>query len=319
MKKRTKNASLSIVIVTKNRKALLQSCLSSLVFQTQPPSEIIVVDNGSDDGTVGLVNSFSQQVKIPIYLIQDKRLGYPFIYNTGLKKAQSRWVGVIDDDCLVDNQWVESMMRVINKYPDSSAILGATETQKTQNTFSLLTHIFDRYWKENGVIRNRVIDFEILDNKNIVYNKKFLTTHAIAFDEARATQFLGAGEDSDVGRQIEKVDGKAYFNRHAIVQHKDPDNLIWFIKKYLSSYAGYLYFREKWKNTLVYRTNQKKLLMIFFEITKKYQLNIFKKNLLFIVLIFFTVLSFILTKLQRFTFIKRQILQLRNPNLQVSL
>ena len=63
------NPLISVVIVNWNRRDLLRACLDSLAAQTFTDFEIIVVDNGSDDGSAAMV----KEMERPIRLIEKDR------------------------------------------------------------------------------------------------------------------------------------------------------------------------------------------------------------------------------------------------------
>lgn len=295
MKKTIKDVSLSVVIVTKNRKKSLQNCLNSLVFQTQSPAEIVIVDNDSNDGTPEMVRNFSQIVNIPVHLVKEKMNGYPFIYNRGLKAARYPWVAFIDDDCVAAENWIQEHSSFLNAHQDANVIIGESQTI-SNNIWSLSILILDQHWKKNGVSGNKVIDYEILDNKNIVYSQKFLKENKINFDTKRSSFLLGAAEDSDLGKQIEMNNGKAFFNSKAKIKHQDPTNFKWFLKRYFRSYAAYLYFKEKWPNPPK-RSAHIRLNEIIEATMHEYQLNIWRQMSLYVLLFTIVSSSVILSKL----------------------
>lgn len=99
----------SIVIPTLNRKNDLRDCLNSLRNLDYPKSlyEIIVVDNGSSDGTKELVGCEFREVK----LIMEQRRGTSFARNAGVRYSIGSIIAFIDDDCLADRSWLRNMVR----------------------------------------------------------------------------------------------------------------------------------------------------------------------------------------------------------------
>ncbi|KKQ88440.1 MAG: hypothetical protein UT13_C0001G0086 [Candidatus Pacebacteria bacterium GW2011_GWF2_38_9] len=98
----------------------------------------------------------------------------------------------IDDDCVADVDWYESIKKELLSLDINTeivAILGNSQTYYKNNLFSLLTLFKDKIWKGSKIKKNKVLDFEILDNKNIVYNKNFLIKNKLSFDESRVRFF----------------------------------------------------------------------------------------------------------------------------------
>jgi|GEM_PF-833696 len=240
---------ISVVIVTRNRAVLLKKVIHSLLVQTVLPDEILIVDNHSEDETKKIVLHLQGLKKVLIRYAFEKKIGYPIVHNTGLKNAAYKWVAFIDDDCIADKNWVRELKRSIQKNSDAVVILGESKTLYPQNIFSLTIYLLDQNWKKNRIHGQRILNYEILDNKNIVYNNPFLKKHRIAFDEKRVCILHGAAEDCDLGKQIEKAGGVALYQKMAVVSHLDPTHFFWFCKRYIKSYAAYLFFAQKWPQT----------------------------------------------------------------------
>lgn len=98
----------SVVIPTLNRRHNLRNCLTSLINMNYPISkfEIIVVDNGCTDGTERLLEREFPEVRI----ILEKRKGVAFARNTGSKHAKGLIIAYTDDDCIVDPNWLRSLV-----------------------------------------------------------------------------------------------------------------------------------------------------------------------------------------------------------------
>ena len=116
------------VVVTYNRKALLEECLTALLDQTRPLDEIIVIDNASTDGTEDLVNAQFQGVT---YVKLAKNTGGAGGFHEGMKLAFEKghdWIWVMDDDSIAMADALEQLtncpMIVADKvYALASAVL----------------------------------------------------------------------------------------------------------------------------------------------------------------------------------------------------
>lgn len=84
------------MIPTHNRPALLKETLESVLAQTRPAREIIVVDNGSNDETGQMIEAYGTQV---LYLKMEP-VGQQAARNAGIAAATSRWIATLDDDDL---------------------------------------------------------------------------------------------------------------------------------------------------------------------------------------------------------------------------
>lgn len=97
--------SISVVVITLNRAKSLRETLDSLVRQMRRPDEVVVVDNGSTDGTKEAVLSFKDRLNIK-YVYEGRR-GIPYARNAGVRNAAKDIIAFIDDDCMADRNWLK--------------------------------------------------------------------------------------------------------------------------------------------------------------------------------------------------------------------
>jgi len=91
---------IAVLIPTKNRKALLQRALTSVVTQDVLPDEIIVVNDGSQDDTMDFLNDFVVLNQAVTFQVINKKEsgGVNVARNDGIKISQSDWIAFLDDD-----------------------------------------------------------------------------------------------------------------------------------------------------------------------------------------------------------------------------
>ncbi len=102
----------SAIVVNYNRARMLIECVDSLVRQTVPLHEIIVVDNGSSDGSADLLRrAHGGWVKI---VELDENLGFAGGNNAGAREASGEWLALINNDAVADPRWVERTLRAVS-------------------------------------------------------------------------------------------------------------------------------------------------------------------------------------------------------------
>jgi glycosyltransferase involved in cell wall biosynthesis len=92
---------ISVIIPTHNRAGQVESAIRSVVAQTHPASEVIVVDDGSTDNTEGAVRSISSELPslgTAIRYMRQDHAGPAVARNTGIHTAQADWVAFLDSD-----------------------------------------------------------------------------------------------------------------------------------------------------------------------------------------------------------------------------
>ena len=99
----------SVIIPTYNRKHTLKRAIQSVYIQSLPPFEIIVVDDGSNDGTKEWVKQKYPDIK---YIYQ-KNSGVSSARNKGIKIARGDWIALLDsDDEWLPNKLNEQINRI---------------------------------------------------------------------------------------------------------------------------------------------------------------------------------------------------------------
>lgn len=88
----------SLVVPVLNRKEYIEKTIDSIVSSRVAFQEIILVDNGSTDGTYELVQTFPRRYSIPIIVIREEKAGAPAARNRGLLQSSCKWVCFFDSD-----------------------------------------------------------------------------------------------------------------------------------------------------------------------------------------------------------------------------
>ena len=116
----------SVVVCTRNRSAILGSCLDHLARLTYPHVEVIVVDNApADDSTRRVVHAIDDS---RFRYVLESRPGLSFARNRGLAEARGRYVGYTDDDVTVDRNWVHGLVRGFGRRGDVGCVTGLVAT-----------------------------------------------------------------------------------------------------------------------------------------------------------------------------------------------
>ena len=93
---------ISVVIPTFNRIRLVARAIDSVLKQSLNPYEIIVVDDGSDDGTSEMIQNKYKSIK----LIQQQNDGVSAARNKGIEHAKGDWIALLDSD----DEWTEKKL-----------------------------------------------------------------------------------------------------------------------------------------------------------------------------------------------------------------
>lgn len=109
---------ISVVIPLYNKAAEIGSTLRSVLCQTAPPREIIVVDDGSTDDGAAIVRRMAPG---RVTLVSQSNAGVSAARNRAIGMASGRWVALLDGDDLWCPDHLERMASLIRRYPDCGA------------------------------------------------------------------------------------------------------------------------------------------------------------------------------------------------------
>jgi GT2 family glycosyltransferase len=111
-------ARLSVVVVTYNNRDLNRLCLQSLLARTEWPNrEILVVDNASSDGTVGLLDEMSERhADLRVVRLGTNR-GFPAAANIGLSESSGVHLVLLNNDTVVPRGWATALVRHLSSDP----------------------------------------------------------------------------------------------------------------------------------------------------------------------------------------------------------
>jgi len=104
-----------------NRRELLRSCLQSLTRQKlEHPFEVIVVDNGSDDGSAEMaVKEFSENPAFRLSLIRNQlNVGFCAGNNQGFATSDSEFVALLNNDAEAEPDWLAALVRAFEVRPE---------------------------------------------------------------------------------------------------------------------------------------------------------------------------------------------------------
>jgi GT2 family glycosyltransferase len=111
----------SVVIVTWNGRQYLTPCFDALLPQLPRNSEIILVDNGSHDGTASWALAAYPQVRV---LALAHNAGFAGGTNAGIRVARSDLILLINNDAFAEPGFVEALLVAAQRHPDAGAVAG---------------------------------------------------------------------------------------------------------------------------------------------------------------------------------------------------
>lgn len=123
----------SIIVPAYNCRAVLERCIASICSQTYTNLEIIIVDDGSTDGTSQLCDVL-QESDTRIRVIHKMNGGVSSARNAGLKTAQGEYVQFVDSDDWIEEDMTEKLVTALEKNKVSLVLCGYVKHEKEKVT-----------------------------------------------------------------------------------------------------------------------------------------------------------------------------------------
>jgi glycosyltransferase involved in cell wall biosynthesis len=98
--------SVSVVVAVRNARATIAACVDSLLALDPEPIEVLVVDNGSTDGTRELLDGYADRITV----LQETKRGAGAARNAGIAAARGHMVAFTDADCIVEPAWLGNLV-----------------------------------------------------------------------------------------------------------------------------------------------------------------------------------------------------------------
>lgn len=224
--------SISVIVPTFERVGLLQRCLGGLLRQTLRGSryEVIVVDNGSTDGTAVMVERLARarRSREPVSLryVLEPRRGVSYAKNAGLQAARGAIIAYLDDDAIPGPQWAETIVRDFERVDPFPHVVGGP-------AYPLFTGrrpawYRDAYETATWGDEPRFLErHEFFFGLNVAFRRDMLEAVG-GFDPDLGMKgpYLVFGEDEEVFERLWKAADErlaAYYDPETSVRHLIPD------------------------------------------------------------------------------------------------
>lgn len=224
----------SVVIPAYNAERLLPECLKSLYDQTVPRDqyEIIVVDDGSTDGTAKAAGSFPG-----VRVVSQKNQGPAAARNLGAREAGADIVLFTDSDCVPERDWVERMLEPFGRDPKLAGDKGRYLTRQKELAARFVQAEYqDKY---RLLEKHREIDF--IDTYSAGFRREAFLRYG-GYD----TSFpVACAEDVELSFRMSNGGERMVYVPGAVVYHRHPDRWgAYFRKKYKFAYWRMLAVRK---------------------------------------------------------------------------
>lgn len=220
--------SVSIAIVTRRRPLLLARCLQSIEQLNHKPDIVLIIDNDALAQTKPIAQQFSN--RLPLIYIKESRQGVAYARNAALRQVTTSLLGFIDDDCVLDRNWVTQGLQSVS-LPRVSYVVGRSLLFNQKSVLAQAKHIHQTYWFFQKLRAHNVIPTPFnFDTKNMLLRVADFKKARVRFDPSFTIGAIDSS-DTDMGFQVAAAGLVGVYNKNLIVAHEEVEQFAPFFSK----------------------------------------------------------------------------------------
>ncbi|MEW6295911.1 MAG: glycosyltransferase [Candidatus Diapherotrites archaeon] len=211
----------SVIIPFYNSEKTIVKCLQGLERQHFNEFNVILVDDGSTDKSLELINEFEKKSRLKIKILKIKHRGPAGARNFGAKKSKAGIIVFLDSDCIAPQDFLKKISEDFKKY----CVAGVGGTYRTLNRKSIIARYsgYEIEWRHSR--QPEFTDF--LGSYCCAYKRSIF----LGFNGFNESFPQASGEDPELSFRISKAGRRLLFDKSIFVWHRHPSNLIEYLKK----------------------------------------------------------------------------------------
>ncbi len=209
----------SFIIVNWNGASFLAECIESILHQSYNPTELIVVDNGSTDGSLEIIRRYPE-IRLIVNLTN---LGYGPANNQGISEAKGEVIAFVNNDVVLDLDWLHGIVPALLISNHIGMCAGKTLSYFQKDLIDNTGHLL--FW--DGINRGRGRMQRDMGQFDSVEQAFFPSGSACIFRTSVLRQigtfdedFFLYGDDAEIGIRGRLAGWECAFAPHAIAYHR---------------------------------------------------------------------------------------------------
>jgi glycosyltransferase involved in cell wall biosynthesis len=195
---------ISVVVCAFNEEHYLAGCLHSILAQTRPPDELVVVDNNSSDGTAAVARA----IGVPV--VNEARRGLVHARDAGRRATRGELLVYVDADTRLPIQWLERVERRFHRRRSLVGLSGACRFYD----WDALGRAMVRAYDMTAAPLTHTIVHHVLHMGAVFYGGAFcVRREALTAIGGFDTSIEFHGEDTNLGRRLSRVGAVALSSR----------------------------------------------------------------------------------------------------------
>lgn len=212
------NELVSVIIPSYNRAAYIEAAINSALDQTYGPVEVIVVDDGSTDGSYEKLQQWEERGKLVLLTHPERRnRGQSASINLGIQQAAGSYIAILDSDDMFAKEKLADQVAFLEANPETGMVYGQGHAVDADGNF-LFKVPGDGHQELSDPNRLLLDCYMALPGGSLVRRSVFET--AGLFEES-----FRAGQDHDMAIRIMEATRCAYLPKLAFYYRKHDDSI----------------------------------------------------------------------------------------------
>ena len=205
---------ISLYVCAYNDEKEIDEVIIGILNLDPKPNEIIIVNDGSTDGTLEILNKYKNNITI---FNLTKNMGLGHARNIGIKNSKNNIVAALDSDVIPEKTWLLKIYNSMIKYNSQLCAGQLIETNLKNNRYNCWRNIHLMH----KIFRKTIPDVHSFSaGSNMILNKN-AWNKVNGYDE----QYLSAGDDVDFCNKLRNNGFKISYDNDAHCYHLQNDNL----------------------------------------------------------------------------------------------
>ncbi|MCP9470687.1 MAG: glycosyltransferase [Nitrospira sp.] len=237
----------SIIIPMYNNLELTKQCLTAMASSTTGVDyEVILVDNGSADGTTAFLQTLQGDVQV---IRNDENLGFAKACNQGAKAARGKYLVFLNNDTIPQPNWLGPLVQEVEEHPEvgvvGSKLLYPDGTIQHAGVVFMREslgpyHIYQKVPADSPAV-NRRREFQVVTAACLLIRRDLFEAVG-GFDE----RFINGFEDVDLCLKVRRRGAQVVYQPRSVLVHLEGQTL----GRKVGEAGNYRLLRERWNNLL---------------------------------------------------------------------
>lgn len=206
---------IDIVVAVYNGEGVIRTCVQALLKTAYPDFGIIVVNDGSTDGTERVLGEFAHRITV----FNKPHGGVAQARNFGIAHSNADFIAITDADCKVHPLWLTVAMRHLRE-PQVGAVTGWLHYEVTNTLSAVREAEYALRFQRRKPAAHSV-------SCPVALFRKSALVDAHGFD----TRFIVGGEDTDIGYRITEKGYNIAYEKEMLCYHLPEDSLMLYLKR----------------------------------------------------------------------------------------